>query len=132
MNPAASPYVLIVEDDTQIGRLLSLLMTRQGYRIELETDGLAALERIGKAEAVPALVLLDLMLPRRDGYEIASFLRTCPGWQQVPVIMLSARNGQHDAARREQAGIDEFIAKPFQPAELLQRLQPYMKAAGSA
>jgi DNA-binding response OmpR family regulator len=78
------------------------------------------------AQPAPDLVLLDVMLPWVDGFEILELIRAQAGWQTVPVIMLSAKNTERDTERALQAGASDFIIKPFEPQELLARLRRYL------
>lgn len=113
---------LVVEDDEHIGLLLKFMLERAGYQVTLCLDGRAAQAHIA-ANAAPAIVLLDVMLPFLDGYELLALVRAQAGWEQVPVIMLTAKTQERDMARALEAGANDYIVKPFQPHELLERLQ---------
>jgi DNA-binding response OmpR family regulator len=77
----------------------------------------------------PDLVLLDVMLPYVDGFEIIKLIRAQEGWQATPVLMLTAKNTERDTVRALDAGASDFIIKPFQPQELLARLRRFLKTA---
>ena len=79
------------------------------------------------AEPAPDLVLLDVMLPYVDGFEIVGLIRAQAGWEAVPVLMLTAKNTERDTVRALDAGANDFIIKPFQPQELLARLRRFLK-----
>ncbi|MCS0581596.1 response regulator transcription factor [Massilia pinisoli] len=123
---SAQPSVLVVEDDVHIAHVLSFMLERQGYRVTHVADGRAAVQHV-VAEPAPDLVLLDVMLPYVDGFEIVGLIRAQPGWEAVPVLMLTAKNTERDTVRALDAGANDFIIKPFQPQELLARLRRFLK-----
>jgi putative two-component system response regulator len=119
------PLVLVVEDDVAIGALLETLLDRAGYRAIRASDGEAGLGTIGRAN--PDLVLLDVGLPGMDGLEVVRRLRTDPHRQTLPVIMLTAQSRTDDIVAGLDAGADDFLSKPFQPAELLARIRSALR-----
>ncbi|RYE78783.1 MAG: response regulator transcription factor [Oxalobacteraceae bacterium] len=121
----AKPTVLVVEDDVHIAQVLTFMLERQGYRVVYAGDGRAAVQQI-VSSPVPDLVLLDVMLPFVDGFEVLGLIRAREGWETVPVLMLTAKNGEQDTVRALDAGANDFIIKPFQPLELLARLRRYL------
>ena len=123
---SAQPSVLVVEDDVHIAHVLSFMLERQGYRVTHVADGRAAVQHV-TAEPAPDLVLLDVMLPYVDGFEIVGLIRAQAGWEAVPVLMLTAKNTERDTVRALDAGANDFIIKPFQPQELLARLRRFLK-----
>jgi DNA-binding response OmpR family regulator len=123
---SAQPSVLVVEDDVHIAHVLSFMLERQGYRVTHVADGRAAVEHV-VSQPAPDLVLLDVMLPYVDGFEIVGLIRAQAGWASVPVIMLTAKNTEKDTVRALDAGANDFIIKPFQPQELLARLRRFLK-----
>jgi DNA-binding response OmpR family regulator len=125
---SAQPSVLVVEDDVHIAHVLSFMLERQGYRVIHVADGRAAVQHV-VSQAAPSLVLLDVMLPYVDGFEIVGLIRAQAGWEGVPVLMLTAKNTERDSVRALDAGADDFIIKPFQPQELLARLSRFIKPA---
>ena len=120
--------VLIIEDDEHIGGLLKFLLERHGFETLMATDGRAAANAIARIDP-PRLVLLDVMLPYHDGFELMQMIRRQPGWAEVPVIMLTAKNMERDIVRAFDAGANDYIVKPFQPTELLARLKRFMRVA---
>jgi DNA-binding response OmpR family regulator len=126
--PAAPPEqsILVVEDDEHIAKVLTFMLERQGYRVTHAADGRAASDYIAANEA-PDAVLLDVMLPYVDGFEIVRLIRERAGWAQVPVLMLTAKNAEQDTVRALDAGANDFIAKPFQPNELLARVRRVLR-----
>ena len=122
---SAQPSVLVVEDDVHIAHVLSFMLERQGYRVIHVADGRAAVQHV-VAQPAPDLVLLDVMLPYVDGFEIVGLIRAQAGWEAVPVLMLTAKNTERDTVRALDAGANDFIIKPFQPQELLARLRRFL------
>jgi DNA-binding response OmpR family regulator len=125
---SAQPTVLVVEDDVHIAHVLSFMLERQGYQVTHVADGRAAAAHV-IANPAPDLVLLDVMLPYVDGFEIVGLIRAQPAWRDTPVVMLTAKNTERDTVRALDAGADDFIIKPFQPQELLARLRRFLKTA---
>jgi DNA-binding response OmpR family regulator len=122
--PSAS--ALIVEDDDQISHILRFILEREGYQVHHAPNGRNALELIATL-APPAVVLLDVMLPHVDGFEILARLRGTSGWQAVPVIMLTARAQEQDIVRGLEAGANDYMVKPFKPEELRARIRKLVK-----
>lgn len=120
-------FVLVIEDDEHIAQLLKFLLERQGYRAELLADGRAGRRFIDTAAMAPSLILLDVMLPYEDGFELVQATRRRPDWQDVPIIMLTAKTTERDIVRALDAGANDYIAKPFQPNELLARLRRFLR-----
>ncbi len=124
---APHPTVLVVEDDEHIAQVLRFMLERQAYRVLHMADGRAASEHIATA-APPDLVLLDVMLPFVDGFELVGQIRARAEWAAVPVLMLTAKNTERDTVRALDAGANDFVVKPFQPNELLARVRRFLKA----
>jgi DNA-binding response OmpR family regulator len=114
--------LLIVEDDVHMAYLLGYLAEKEGFAVEHVADGRQAVERIDRGDAVD-LVLLDVMLPYTDGFELLARLRGHAAWQKVPVIILTSRTREHDAVRALGLGADDYLTKPFSPAELVARIR---------
>ena len=119
------PLVLIVEDDAANRALLERLLEREGYRTQSAGDGEAALLAVG--EQGPDLVLLDIGLPRLDGYEVTRRLRSHVGTLTVPIILLTGRTGLEDVVEGLDAGADDFLSKPFRQPELLARIRSALR-----
>ncbi|MEM9144749.1 MAG: response regulator [Pseudomonadota bacterium] len=109
--------VLLAEDEPHIIELLSFLLDRAGFVVETETTGPAALARV--LEDPPAVLVLDIMLPEMNGFEIMRRLRADPRGERVPVIMLTAKGQREDREAAEKLKVDVFITKPFSNAELV-------------
>jgi DNA-binding response OmpR family regulator len=126
-EPAAQPGVLVVEDDPDIGKLLKLVLEREGYSVTLIDDGRKAREHIA-AGAAARLVVLDVMLPQVSGHDLLKDLRAHPAWRTVPVIMLTAKSQERDIVQALDAGANDYLLKPFQPDELRMRIRRLVTA----
>jgi CheY-like chemotaxis protein len=111
------PLVLVADDDPDILLLMTLTLERDGYDVVAAKDGLGALE--AAVERVPHLVLLDLMMPGLDGYEVTRRLRREPTTKHLPIVIVTAAAEESQAARALEAGADAYMKKPFSPRELL-------------
>jgi DNA-binding response OmpR family regulator len=108
--------ILIVDDDLDTLRLVGLMLQHQGYRIVAASGGIQA---IGLAQSEkPDLILLDIMMPEMDGYEVARKLRTDPATNNMPIIMFTAKTQVDDKVAGFEAGADDYLTKPTQPREL--------------
>lgn len=122
MNPAdALPVALLVEDDPDLALLLQFILAREGYRVDHCVDGRAAKARLERAP--PQLVMLDVMLPYHDGFELIGMIRARADWDAVPILVLTAQSRDYDIARALDGGADDYVLKPFQPEELKARLR---------
>lgn len=119
MQPASAQKkrVLVVDDERHIVRLVQVNLERQGYEVLTAYDGVECLEK-AKAEK-PDLIVLDVMMPRMDGFEALQRLKTDPETSQIPVIMLTARAQDRDVLKGYQYGADLYLTKPFSPLELI-------------
>ena len=112
----SSPRILVADDEPALLRLLEFVLGRRGYVIQGVTNGNAAIEVL-KTES-PDLVILDVMMPGLDGYEVLTFIREPPRLEGLPVVMLTARAQLDDIQRGLTLGADAYLAKPFDPEEL--------------
>ena len=126
MNSDTSPAVsaLVVEDDEHISHLLKFILEREEFVVHLARDGREARQFI-EENPPPSIVLLDVMLPFLDGFALVGLLRAQPDWKTVPVIMLTAKTQEKDIVRALDEGANDYIVKPFQPAELLARIKRF-------
>ena len=116
--------ILIVDDQENIRELLSRRLCPMGYSVQMAESGRRALESV--AENPPDLILLDVMMPERDGFEVLSSLKTTPATQHIPVIMLSALDDEQGIARCIEMGAEDYLAKPFNPVFLRARVNACM------
>ncbi|MGI6032930.1 MAG: response regulator transcription factor, partial [Coriobacteriales bacterium] len=120
------PSILLVEDDQTIRLTVEFALTKAGYAVTTAPDGQSALEYARTAN--PDLILLDLMLPKISGLDVARTLRAHN--DTVPIIMLTALDREEDKIRGLDAGADDYITKPFSTDELLARIRANMRRAG--
>ena len=115
------PLVLVIEDEETVGHLIVFILKREGFKVEWKKNGKDADHFIYCNDA-PALVLLDINLPDTDGYELLGVIRARPSWQQTPVLMLTAMSQASDVTKAVASGADDYLLKPFHPAELIKRV----------
>jgi DNA-binding response OmpR family regulator len=115
------PLVLVADDDPDILALVRFRLERDGYEVLSAPDGETALD-LALARP-PDLALLDVMMPRLDGYEVTRRLRAHGPTTTIPIILLTARVQEHDVARGFEAGADDYVTKPFSPQALGERVQ---------
>ena len=108
--------VLVVDDEDSITLSLRHLMQREGYEVAVATDGEAALACVAKA--VPDLILLDIMIPKRDGYDVCQTIRANPDWSAVKIVMVSAKGRDVEVEKGLALGADAYMTKPFSTREL--------------
>ncbi len=114
--------ILVVDDDPNVQRLLSYTLKQEGYEVVVAADGAEGFKVWGQEQ--PALILLDVMLPKLDGYQVAAKIRAEEGTSShVPIIMLTAEAEVEQKIRGLRAGADDYLVKPFHPAELLARIK---------
>lgn len=116
------PRVLCVEDDQDLAVLIQAVLAREGLEPVHARDGREAVAYIENNPPV-AGVLLDILLPYLDGFQLIQKIRAQPGWQRVPILMLSAKVQQRDVLRALEAGANDYMLKPFDPAMLVTRLR---------
>jgi len=119
--------ILVVDDDPDIARFVEVNLRSAGYDVSVAGDGEEALERA--ADLRPDLVLLDVMMPRLDGFEVAQRLRKNPQTANTSIIMLTAKALSSDKVTGLQSGADDYIIKPFDPIELLARVKGTLRRA---
>lgn len=119
--------VLVIEDDSYVATVLQFLLERGGYAVTVLADGYAAMKHVQEAADVPGLVLLEVLLPIADGYEVMHAIRRQQQWAGVPIIVVSKRNDESDVMRAFSAGAADYVTKPFQLGELLARVKRLIK-----
>jgi DNA-binding response OmpR family regulator len=113
--------VLIADDEPNIVMSLQFLMEQAGYEVRAVNDGDATLRALD--EFRPDLVLLDVMMPKRNGYEICQVIRETPGFQRIKVLMLTAKGRDVDVEKGLGLGADAYVTKPFATRELVARVK---------
>ncbi len=121
------PTILVVDDDPTVSEVVSIYLKRAGYQVIVADDGQQALDILERER--PALVVLDLMLPKVDGLEITRWLRAR---DDTPIIMLTARREEVDRILGLELGADDYVVKPFSPGELVSRVKAVLRRAHSS
>jgi DNA-binding response OmpR family regulator len=119
--------VLVVDDEANILLSLEFLMKKAGYEVRLARDGEEALAEIGKAP--PDLVLLDVMMPKRNGFDVCEAIRANPEWRAVRVILLTAKGRDIEREKGLALGADDYITKPFSTREVVERVTAWIGPA---
>ncbi len=122
--------ILVVDDDEDSRRLLTHLLERRGYSVELADGGKAALEML--AGTTVDVVLLDVMMPMMDGFAVCREMKKNPETANLPVILLTARDDMETRAAGMNIGVSEFLSKPVNKEELFQRVQTQVEASHRA
>jgi DNA-binding response OmpR family regulator len=115
------PTILVADDEADVRELVVYRLSRSGYAVVEAADGEQALA-LAK-DRVPDLAVLDVMMPKCDGYELTRRLRTGESTRSIPVILLTARSQESDVTRGFEAGADDYLRKPFSPDELVARVR---------
>ncbi|HEY8602691.1 MAG TPA: response regulator [Thermomicrobiales bacterium] len=121
----AGPVVLVVDDSPTIRKIVEITLKRQGVQVVTAPSGVIALAAI--ANTPPQLILLDIMLPKVNGYQICQIIRRNPEYKHIPVVMLSGKDGVFDKVRGKLVGATEYITKPFEPRDLLRVVRKYVQ-----
>ncbi|GLX01470.1 response regulator [Microtetraspora sp. NBRC 16547] len=109
--------VLVVDDDEVIRQLIAVNLTLEGFEVETAHDGQDCLDRVHEVD--PDIITLDVMMPRLDGWETATRLRTDRSTSHIKVVLITARAQEDDRRRGLGIGVDAYLTKPFDPAELI-------------
>ena len=119
--------VLVVDDEPDLVRILQFGLQSAGYVVESASDGQEGLKKA--REVKPDIILLDLMLPKLDGYKICRLLKFDERFKQIPIIILSARTQEWDQALALEMGANRFVTKPYNFSEILTHVEELLKAA---
>ncbi|MEZ5478775.1 MAG: response regulator [Thiolinea sp.] len=115
---------MIVDDSITVRKVTEKLLLHENYLVEAARDGLEALEKLNSFE--PDLMLMDIEMPRMDGFEVLEVVRQNPRWQTLPIIMISSRTAEKHREHAEQLGATDFLGKPYQNQELLELIQHHL------
>ncbi len=118
--------VLVIDDSKTIRRSAETLLTKAGCEVITATDGFDALAKI--ADSHPAIIFVDIMMPRLDGYQTCALIKNNKEFKSTPVVMLSSKDGLFDKAKGRIVGSDRYITKPFSKEELLGTIRALVKA----
>ncbi|HTP99020.1 MAG TPA: hybrid sensor histidine kinase/response regulator, partial [Casimicrobiaceae bacterium] len=121
MPVSTQPLVMIVDDSLTVRKITSRLLTRAGFAVSTARDGVEALQVL--AEQVPDVILLDIEMPRMDGFEFAKTIKGDPKYQGIPIIMITSRTADKHRNRAAELGVDLYLGKPYQEDELLKHLR---------
>ena len=121
------PLVMVVDDSITMRKVTGRVLERHNFEVSTAKDGLDALERM--AERVPDLMLLDIEMPRMDGYELATAMKGDPRLRNVPIIMITSRTGEKHRQRAFEIGVERYLGKPYQENELLRNVNDLLKTA---
>lgn len=120
----ASKTILVAEDSATTRKVIKMTLTNEGFEVIEAKDGIEAITRFN--EVVPNLVLLDIIMPGMDGYQVLSVLKKNKNFKDIPVIMLTAKDSLIDKFKGKMSGSDEYLTKPFKPEELLAKIRKYI------
>jgi chemosensory pili system protein ChpA (sensor histidine kinase/response regulator) len=121
-----APIVMVVDDSLTVRKITGRLLEREGYRVVTAKDGVEALERI--AEAMPQIMLVDIEMPRMDGFDLTRNVRADARTQGIPIVIISSRTADKHRNQAAQLGVNAFLGKPYPEAELLQLVAKYTAA----
>lgn len=119
--------VLLVEDEINIIEAIRFLLSREGWQVDIHSDGGTAVETV--RELRPDLVVLDYMLPGKNGMDILTELRADPDFERLPILMLTARGQSRDREQAERAGVSRFMTKPFSNTEVMTAVRDLVQLA---
>jgi chemosensory pili system protein ChpA (sensor histidine kinase/response regulator) len=123
-------FAMVVDDSITVRRVTQRLLERNGMRVITARDGLDAVALL--QDNVPDVILLDIEMPRMDGYEVAAHVRNDPRLKDVPIIMVTSRVGEKHRARAIELGVDDYLGKPYQEAQLLDAIAPLVERRRAA
>ena len=126
---ARVPLVMVVDDSITMRKVSSRVLERQNYEVLTAKDGIDALEKL--AERVPDVMLLDIEMPRMDGYELATHMRNDARLRHIPIIMITSRTGEKHRQRAFEIGVNRYLGKPYQEAELLRNVGELLSGGDS-
>ena len=118
--------ILVVDDETELLKAINILLKTSGYEVVTAQDGQEGLE---KAKSLsPDLIVLDILMPKMDGYEVCRLLKFDEKYKSIPIIMLTAKVQDIDKAMGKKVGADDYIAKPFETQDLIDKIKMYVIA----
>jgi chemosensory pili system protein ChpA (sensor histidine kinase/response regulator) len=125
----AAPLIMVVDDSITVRKITTRLLEREGYRVVTAKDGIEALELL--RETLPAVMLVDIEMPRMDGFDLTRNVRGDPRTQDIPIVIISSRTADKHRNQAAALGVNAFLGKPFQEAELLEQIDE-IRTAGTA
>jgi chemosensory pili system protein ChpA (sensor histidine kinase/response regulator) len=116
-----APLIMVVDDSLTVRKITTRFLQREGYRVSTARDGVEALEML--EDEMPAVMLLDIEMPRMDGYEVVRHVRAGAATRELPIIMITSRTADKHRSHALEAGVDGYMGKPYQEEELLSEIQ---------
>jgi len=120
--------VMVVDDSITVRKVTTRLLERNGYKVVTAKDGVDAMGKL--QESVPDIMLLDIEMPRMDGFELATHMRNDDNLRHVPIIMITSRTGDKHRERAEQIGVQRYLGKPYQESDLLDSIHQIIGVTG--
>ncbi len=117
VTKSQAPVIMVVDDSLTVRKITSRLLEREGYQVVAAKDGVDALEHT--RVMLPDVMLVDIEMPRMDGFELTKNLRADPRTHEIPIIIISSRTAEKHRAQAAQLGVNGFLGKPYQESELL-------------
>ena len=117
--------IMVVDDSVTVRKVTTRLLKRNGYRTASARDGVEAMALL--QEYFPAAILLDIEMPRMDGFEVATAVRNDPELKDIPIIMVTSRTGEKHRQKAQEIGVNEYLGKPFQEGLLLETIGRFVK-----
>ena len=113
--------ILVVDDEVELAEMLKIRLEANGYHVLIACDGQEGFEKAKKEK--PDLIILDLMLPKIDGYKVCGLLKADSRFKKIPIVLFSARAQDSDKQMGQEVGADAYLTKPFEPATLLAKIK---------
>jgi chemosensory pili system protein ChpA (sensor histidine kinase/response regulator) len=123
--PRKNPLIMVVDDSITMRKVTTRVLERNDMEVVTAKDGLDAVEKL--QDKVPDVVLLDVEMPRMDGYELATYMKNDARLKLVPIIMITSRTGEKHRQRALEIGVERYLGKPYQEADLLKNLQETLR-----
>jgi chemosensory pili system protein ChpA (sensor histidine kinase/response regulator) len=120
-----TPLVMVVDDSLTVRKFTSRLLEREGYRVITAKDGLDAIEKL--KDRLPDVMLVDIEMPRMDGFDLTRNVRGDPRTRGIPIIVISSRTAEKHRSQAAALGVNAFIGKPYQEADLLQHISACLR-----
>jgi chemosensory pili system protein ChpA (sensor histidine kinase/response regulator) len=122
-----SPVVMVVDDSLTVRKITSRQLEREGYQVLTAKDGVDALQQL--KDTIPAVMLVDIEMPRMDGFDLTKNVRADPRTAGIPIVIISSRTADKHRNQAAQLGVNAFLGKPYQESELLQHIATFVGAA---
>ena len=128
----APPLIYVIDDEPSIARLVQINLEREGYAVQTALDGLEALQALQNNTVQPDLLLLDIMMPYMDGFELLKRLQWDVQFNHIPIVMMTARSRDEDLLLAKHLGANTYLIKPINPVQLLSTVRDVLQKAATA